>query len=236
MLLFQARGSLKIVLKENAKSSKAQASKRYREKKKSAEWLDKERLRVKQYRNSMTDEQQKASNEKAKERMRKMRARKKEAAGGKTKTVTRSEEEKKISLRAYKTEKQRQYRAEYSAQKKRAIRAKDCAYRAEKTKREKEELAKKAAKKAASRKKSSQPKSTEQIANHVEKLIESAIPTTSSLLKSRFIYKKKVRRALDESLSAVGTRAKDMVLKVLRTTPVTIKQQLPWLSSCDVHH
>jgi hypothetical protein len=113
-----SRSKIRIVLKED--NAKARASKKYREKIKSLEWLEKQRKRSKDYRASMNEQQRAHYNEKAKERMRKLRERKKLSAedAQPNKRVMRSEATRKKELRQRKTELQRQYRSKMSGQKK----------------------------------------------------------------------------------------------------------------------
>jgi len=124
---------------DRRKSRKAIASKLYREQKKSEEWLEKERERCRNYRATMSDEQRERTREKGRERARRFRERKREKAGklavsNKIKKVSSpsTAREKAKRLREYKTQKQREYRARMSGNKKRAIRDKDLRYRANK--------------------------------------------------------------------------------------------------------
>lgn len=180
---------------------------------------------MKDYRANVTEEQRKRNNEKAKERMRRMRERKKEGAGvSKPKpTVTRSAGEKARKLREYKTAKQREYRAKMSASKKRAIRAKDAAYHADKYKKNKAEKEAKANKKTRNKKTVYTPQTK---AAKIEELIESATPKTSKELHARHIHKMTTRRSVLDSFKAVTQSAKKVVLSVLRQTPPVNKAGL----------
>jgi hypothetical protein len=174
----------------------------------------------------MTEDQRLKNNEKAKERMRRFRERKKGTAKSATKKKleTRSSaaiaQERREKHAAYK----RKYRAKLSAQKKRAIRKKDVEYH----RRKKAETAKQAEMKHSKRQKETRKhlNSQKSSADDIERLIESSTPTTSRHLCSKNIFKKSTRKALVDSIKTVAQSAKKEVISILRKTPPCNKSGL----------
>lgn len=164
----------------------------------------------------MSEEQKERARELTRERMRKMRQRKKEGAGlvQPAQKSTRSATTKAKERRQYKTEKQQRYRAKMSASKKRAVRRKDADYRTRKRAELKEETVKKASK----------PKPD--AATHVHTLIEAATPRTSKKLQQSHIYKISTRKSIVEAFRSVTSSHKKVVVDCLRKTPPKNKSGL----------
>ena len=120
-----------IRVKRRAESN-ASRCKRYREMKKGEDYLEAARERAREYRQNQTDEQRMRSNELARLRMKKMRAKRREEAAGKasakskeTDGKTMSNWEKKENRRIYNRLKQQQHRASMNPTKKRWVQQKD---------------------------------------------------------------------------------------------------------------
>lgn len=211
-----ARSTLVVKFKS---TSKADAAKAYRERKKCEAWLDNERQRLRDYRANVSEDQRKRNNEKTKERMRRMRERKKNGAGVSTPAshpaqqeakVTRSVAEKRKDRRRYKTEKQREYRAAMSSQKKNGIKKKNHSAYARKKQQEVEEKKKKEEKKRKrqiareKRKKRTELDKASQIVSE----IESASPTTKRNLRRKNLFPTTTRDSVMRSIRNVATSAK----------------------------
>ena len=168
----------------SGEKTKAQECTEYREKKKSEKHRAKEAERLRHYRATISDEKRKKSNEAAKLRMRRMKERKLAAQGITASTcrqrpTTRTAAEKEKERKAYKARKQREYRANLSGNKNRAIRKKDAdAHRA----RYLEKVRAQSVTKAKPKSKTPTiaevlPDSPSHFAATVENIIESATPT-----------------------------------------------------------
>lgn len=163
----------------------------------------------------MSEEQKEHTRELARERMRKLRARKRESAGLEIKKqakTTRSTAAKEKQNREYKTSKQRQYRSNMSGSKKRAVRKKDAEYRARKRAEEKEKLAK-----PKTKRKRVSP------AKRIETMIEAATPQTTKELERKKIFKSNTRVSLANAFKNVAKTHKKSVVESLRQIPPTNK-------------
>ena len=187
------------------KPSKAGQSKAYRERKKCDEWFEKQAERSRDQRKSMTDAQRVHYNEKAKERMKRMRERKRGGRDVKKATTSKPKSaDNKKDLRDYKTMRMREYRANHTGNKKREIRRKDREYRRRKL--EEKQQAREASAKEASAKRNKdrsnryldrlKQSNPIQYAGTVSKLIESATPKKKKELSNKYLYKESTHRKL----------------------------------------
>lgn len=142
-----------------------------------------------------------------------MRERRKQEAGvSKAKhRETRSASEKAKKLRDYKTRKQKEYRANMSGSKRRAIRSKDAKYRAEKREKEREERQKAKEKKELRAQQARVP-----VSEKIENMIESASPKTRKGLQQKHIYKSRARSSIISAFQNVTKSHKKAVVESLR--------------------
>ena len=224
--------------------SDADRSKRYRDAKGGAVWLEEQRLKSKHYRDNMTEEQRKCNNETAKLRMRRMRQRKIAAAGlketcqlstskgttSKGKVATRSAAQKQEDMKAYKRNKQREYRAKMNPTKKRWVRIKDLEAKRKKAQmvKESEEHAGTCNTRAQRLQERTRLKDPEAYASHVESLIETATPRKRKQLEVKHILKKKARTEIVNTVKSVSktTKGKGLVLDALRKIRSHVKRPL----------
>ena len=209
------------------RSVKAEQSRLYRERKKSKEWLSQQAERSRNQRRSMTDEQRKHYNEKAKERMRRLRERKVQGARSgnsepsASNSVKWSEARNKRERRQYKTMKQREYRSKMTGNQKRAYRQKDRQYR---RRRAAEDKAKKRADRPQAPKEDRasryarrmQKQNPEEFAQTISHLIEQASPSKQKALHSRGIFREKTRNSITKAIRDITKKAKNVVVNVLR--------------------
>ena len=189
-------------------TSSAERSKRYRESKQTEEDKENHRLRSKNYRDNMSEEQRKRCNQTAKERMRRYREKKKASANSVNAKVvareTRSAAQIAEDKREYHKIKQREYRAKMNPTKKRWARIKDRdRKRAKKTqcKAGKSNLKPRTAKKE--KRQSLDPL---EYAAHVDTMIKQATPQERKELEKRNIHPAKVRETVTQIVKSVSAK------------------------------